>query len=242
MILSKIVAQIPKIFLFFSLSVIFTRSLSQSVAEKKNSISISIPFVYNYTTIYNTSGYYREVSGSGIGSGLRLNYDRVISNKVYLKVGAGIFIQAFGIQRLYTNITPQDTGMPTTDLGKTTKYYKYACFELIFGGGYLHRINEKNNLDIGLTYNPLFSFSQTYISTKKFNPPTVTNNHYLFAHNINGTITLNKQINSKLIFQYGFIVPLMTRWRKDDRFFENKSEFYKPKFHLGVTLGMKYNF
>ena len=218
------------------LILISSNSFSQSV-EKKNVVSFSVPIFYNSITVPRIRNAYgpRFFSGSRISFGLRLNYEYALSQKVYLKTGAGFFLQAFGVNRSFEDLLPPDLNM-------TTQHYNYSTIEWLVGGGYRKRINAKNELDLGLTYHMLYTFRQKYVPRHEYYAPTVTNNKYVFAHMINPSININRKLNDAFSFQYGITIPVLTRWRKDRRFDENPSEFNKPTFHIGATLGIKYHF
>lgn len=211
-------------------------SFSQSV-EKKNTLSVNLPFFYNTTTVPRIRNAYgpKFLTGSRMSVGLRLSYEHSLTKKVYLKTGAGFFLQSFGINRSFEDLLPPDLNM-------TTKYYNYSTIEFLIGGGYRKKINTKNELDLGLTYHMLYSFRQKYVPRDDYFAPTITNNKYVFAHMINPSININRKLNSAFSFQYGITIPVLTRWRKDRRFDENPAEFNKPTFHIGATIGVKYHF
>lgn len=216
------------------LTLISSHSFSQSV-EKKHALSISVPVFYNSTTITNVYGPTRQISGSRLSFALRASYEHSLTKQLYLKAGIGMFIQSFGNKRPFEDFE-------FVSLLMSTKKYSYSNIEFSAGGGYIKRINAKNELDLGLTYHMLYTFRQKYVPRDEYYAPTVTNNKYVFAHMINPSININRRLNNAFSFQYGVTIPVLTMWRKDRRFDENTSEFYKPSFHIGATIGVKYHF
>lgn len=104
------------------------------------------------------------------------------------------------------------------------------------------KITDKKSLDIGLTYTASFSYKQTFFPRDILYQPTVTTNSNQFAHIVSTAVTINRSISQRTSLQYGLILPIFTRWRKDARFSENTTEFYSPRLQIGATIGLKFHF
>lgn len=108
--------------------------VSQSLSEKKRAIVLSVPVLFNATTVYNVLGPQRDISGTGISNGISISYEQSVSKLLYIKVGTGLFTQRFTLKRPFFDFTPPDLGM-------ATKKYIYNCYEFVVGGG----LQKKNN-------------------------------------------------------------------------------------------------
>ena len=90
----------PKHILFVILIVLTVEGYSQNKVDNKvNVIGVSVPVIWNKTTIFNSYSGARakNITGEAISNGINLNYSRTIYKSFFAKVGVGYFKQKFGI-------------------------------------------------------------------------------------------------------------------------------------------------
>jgi hypothetical protein len=59
---------------------------SQTDYAETNELSFNLPILYNKTTITNVYGPTRQISGTGISSGINISYKKIISNGIYVQI------------------------------------------------------------------------------------------------------------------------------------------------------------
>lgn len=207
---------------------------SQTDKVESNELSFNLPVLYNKTTITNVYGPTRQISGTGISSGVNISYKRVISNGIYVKIGLGYFAQNFSLRRPYNDFE-------FTTVLYTTRKYTYYCWDQAIGLGYKTAFSKKYVFDVSANYHRLSTFKQKYTSRDDINI-TNTNYRYQFASIISLLPSIQKKVSEKIQISTGLIIPVMTSWKKDVRFAENFNDTYKPTLHFGVQLGVHYNF
>lgn len=224
-----------KFSILFSLMLI---TLLEGICQKNdssvNEFSIAIPVLYNKTTVTNIYGPTREISGTGVSSGIGVYYKRILSNGVYGKFGLGYFAQNYSIRRPYKDFD-------FTSLLNTTRKYTYYCWEQAIGIGYKTDIKNNYLIDFSATYHRLNSFKQKYTSLNNRNI-TVTRNNYHFASMILLTPSIQRKFSNKINISAGILVPVFTSWKKDERFDENRNDKYNPSIHMGLQFGVHYKF
>lgn len=223
-----------KSILFLILVATSLTGFGQLSKAKVNELSLGIPVLYNKTTITNVYGPTRPISGTGVSTGISVYYNRTISNGIYVKVGLGYFAQNFSIRRPY-----EDSDFTTVLY--TTRKYTYHCWEQTVGVGYKIALTKKYVFDVSANYHRLSTFKQKYSSRDDLNI-TKTNSRYYFASMISIIPSLQRTVSDKIKISTGIIVPVLTSWKKDVRFAENRNDTYSPSFHLGIQLGVHYNF
>jgi hypothetical protein len=207
---------------------------SQTDKVEGNELSLNLPVLYNKTTITNVYGPTRQISGTGISSGINISYKRFISNGIYVKIGLGYFAQNFSLSRPY-----EDSDF--TLVLYTTRKYTYHCLERLIGIGYKSVIGGKYFFDVSANYHQLRTFKQKYFSRDDLNI-TETNYRYQFASILSIAPSFQRIISDRVKFSTGIVIPVITSWKKDVRFAENRNDTYRPSFHLGIQMGIHYNF
>jgi hypothetical protein len=207
---------------------------SQTDYAETNELSFNLPILYNKTTITNVYGPTRQISGTGISSGINISYKKIISNGIYVKIGLGYFAQNFSLRRPY-----EDSDFIL--LLRTTRKYTYHCLEQLLGLGYKSMIGKKYFFDVSANYHQLRTFKQKYFSSDGQNI-TETKYQYQFASILSVTPSFQRTISDKIKISTGIVIPVITSWKKDIRFDENRNDTYSPSFHLGIQIGVHYHF
>lgn len=207
---------------------------SQTDYAETNELSFNLPILYNKTTITNVYGPTRQISGTGISSGINISYKKIISNGIYVKIGLGFFTQNFSLRRPYKDLD-------FVSLLRTTRKYNYHCLEQLIGLGYKSRIGKKYFFDLSVNYHQLKTFKQKYFSRNDLNI-TETKYEYQFASILSVTPLFQRTISDKIKISTGIVIPVITSWKKDIRFAENRNHTYGPSFHLGMQMGIHYHF
>lgn len=207
---------------------------SQTNNVEANELSFAVPILYNKTTITNVFGPTRQISGTGVSSGISVQYKRILSNGIYAKLGLGYFAQNFSLRRPYEDFD-------FTALLYTTRKYTYHCWEQTIGVGYSISTSKKSVLDISANYHRLNTFKQKYYSRDDLNI-TETRSKYHFSSMVSVVPSIQRKISDKIKISTGIIIPILTSWKKDLRFDENRNDTYSPSLHIGIQLGVHYNF
>ncbi len=146
-------------FLLLSFTLLFIShsnlSFSQKKIDKKNTVGISIPFVWNNSSgVYYTLGNRKESQGKAISYGINLNYSKKIWKNIFGIVAIGYFKQVFGIKRPFDFNAPDGTE-PLVQ----TKSYIYNNLYLSIGIGQQIKLNETFFINGVVVYNSYNSFN-----------------------------------------------------------------------------------
>ncbi|MDQ6758016.1 MAG: hypothetical protein M3004_13905 [Bacteroidota bacterium] len=211
-------------------------------SEINNQVSLSVPIIWNNTTIFNiySGARAKNISGTAISYGININYSKNIFKDIFLKAGIGYFNQNFGIIRpFYFN------GDTSTKVQYNTKRYTYGNINWLIGVGYTLHMG-KYLLTTSAVFNELYSIRQTYIPTghsvgSPFRNYQIETNSFLFGQFLNLNAGAYKKISKKVSIGADLVVTTYTKWRKDKIFAEDESEFYSSKFCIGTNLSFIYN-
>lgn len=228
------------IFIFFYSSV---NSYCQNT--KVNELAISSTFIFNNTTIFNSYAGARakDKSGNALSNGFDIAYSKSFYKGFYSKAGIGYFNQKFGIIRGFDF---RET-VTTTGLGYSTKDYRYKNLNFLIGLGYTKSLSKGYDLNFCVTYNYLNTFQQEYKHTGariflgNINPQLEYDNYH-FGSLINLQAGVNKNLYKNLKFGIDLVLPVSTRWRKDEIFREDVDEFYSSNFLIGGSINLIYSF
>jgi hypothetical protein len=223
----------------------FNKSEKENTSKKNrkvNAIGISIPIIWNNSeaTFYRLGRPYYP-SGKAKSSGLKISYCKSLYKRIYAKIGAGYFNQYFNIIRPFNYDSP-------FQLLFSTESYSYNCLQLFTGLGYQKKLGLKNLIKCELGYNYFSSFKQKY-----FNTPTAISSNQINHKSIplGRMITLNIGIEKKIFrhFYLGadFILPVSTRWKKDEIFINSyysndEEQIARNKFSAGIAFSCNYHF
>lgn len=214
----------------------------KTYSQKKNSVGISIPVIWNNSSgVYYSTGNRKEPSGEATSYGINVNYSRLLYRGLFVTVGVGYFKQRFGIIRPFDYITP-DMSKPLV----SARNYFYSSAHLVGGIGYQQKIVNNLFLNVKMTYNVFNSYEQEY--TQTFFPNNQINKNAIFiGHTLNSSLEIQKQFSNGLSVGLEIILPIYTKWEKDKIFYDlgrgnDEQIIAKNKFSIGIAINCKYHF
>jgi hypothetical protein len=218
-------------FLFSSFLVLY----SFFCYSQKNTISIEAVAdndKYNFKSVYYPN---QVINGSGQSLGFTIKYDRKILKWLNITAGTGYYNYNFDIERNF------NYGLETqTNLGYATKKYAYHCLPLSIG------IESKMTIQnytviVGVDYINYITFGQKYTPYGNVpQGPEKKNESYYFGKSILLSPGISRNINDASI-GLKLRIPASEKWKKDEIFKENQSEFNKESFHgLGLSLSVSH--
>jgi hypothetical protein len=184
-------------------------------------------------------------TGSSTSSDIYIHYSfrprSIIKNKnILVDIGAGYFFQRFDVNRPFDYRS-------TAEIIFNTAHYSYLCYHGNAGLTYSHNFNSKKYfMTYNVTYRVLKSFQQNY--TPKYSTGTeglITQRERRqidFGKMISLGVGLNRHLRNRFWIGANLIAPVYTRWRNDAIFNDDPATFYKPKFSLGASLSISYDF
>ena len=211
--------------------------------DKVNAVSISIPFIWNKTTIFNSYSGARakNITGEAISNGINLNYSRTIYKSFFAKVGVGYFKQKFGIQRPFDF---EETGGITTNLLYHTKYYAYHNIHYSVGIGYCKPLNKKYSGNFLAVYNFFNTYKQEFdnggYTSVFYGNPQVRKEKYAFGNSVVLQAGLSRHLYKRFGIGLDVLLPIFNKWRKDAIFREDTNEFYGSNLSIGTSLNFIY--
>ncbi len=184
-----------------------------------------------------------KLEGTAKGYGASLNYAFRLpfllkDPRVRLTVGAGYFKQRFDLKRPFD----YDSFLYVIFY---TDNYAYHSWEWSVGLEYKYPLSKNYSLSGNLSYNWLKSFRQEYRPTFHHGDgdPTQTNYKQIdFGNMARLEFGLNRDFGSMFSIGLHAVVPLYTRWRNDEIFNDDPSGFSNPKFSVGSSVNISYNF
>jgi hypothetical protein len=198
-------------------------------------LELSVPLIYNKTTIYNIFSGARAtyLSGSAISKGLNINYQKKVTGNFFLLAGLGLFTQQFGIERPLNYDDP-------TNLLFYTKWYKYYTFQLTGGIGYEKHVSNRYSFRTIVSYNSLETYKQNYKTLYSSNAATqetqISHAKYHFGEMLNIQPGISMLLYKNVECGVDLLIPCYTRYRKDQTFDEDPDEYYHSTFSLGLNL------
>ncbi len=236
------VKSIPKVCLLCLL--LFLLSLA---SYGQNSLTLSTQIIHSKIEVKDnwsppTAVHRKDVlDGTAKGYGASLNYAfklpfLIRDPRVRLTLGAGYFKQRFELGR------PFDYNSQVYIVYYTDQY-SYHCWQWSLGMAYSFALGKKYSLAGSLTYSWLNSFRQEYTPASwLIENPTQTNHKKLdFGNMAKLEIGVSRSLGSRLSLGVHAVVPLYTRWRNDEIFRDDPSEFSRPKFSIGSALSITYH-
>ncbi|HYF68097.1 MAG TPA: hypothetical protein VD884_08175 [Ohtaekwangia sp.] len=184
-------------------------------------------------------------TGSSTSSDIYIHYSfrprAIIKNKnIWVDIGSGYFFQRFDVKRPFNYRS-------TAEIIFNTDHYSYLCYHGNVGLTYSNTFNSKKYfMTYNVTYRILKSFQQNY--TPRYSTGTegfITQRERLqinFGNMISLSIGLNRRLGNRFSIGANVIAPVYTRWRNDEIFNDDPATFFKPKFSLGASLSVSYNF
>lgn len=227
---------IPVVVLFLSANVLYSQK-----ELRKNKISVSLPVIWNTTTIYNSFSGARagDIKGDAVSHGVNLAYKRSVHPNFFIALGVGLFTQKFGIQRPFIFDDP-------TNLLFTTKWYKYANYHYLLGIAYQAKLSNKYNFEATISYNGYETYRQEFrplfISNESKQSTKVRNVNYKFGESFIVQGGINRKVYKDIKAGMDILIPFYTRWKKDEVFLENPNDTYHPGFSAGLALNISYTF
>lgn len=240
-----------QIFLPILLLTFFNYSIAQN--KRVNEIAATGTYIYNKVTVFDiySGARARNRTGTVIGNGANLSYARTIYKNFYAKVGFGYFDQTFGIHRGF-NFKETVT---QTKLFYTTKHYSYYSLNYSGGIGYNALISKgkskilpKNSaFRFLLAYNRFNTYKQVfehdYGGNLFGNPnPQIRKDVYLLGSSVVLQTGLNVPVYKGFGIGIDLVAPVYNRWRKDEIFKDDMSEFHGADFSIGSSISINYNF
>lgn len=219
----------------------------QNKPDKKNSLGISIPLVWNNSNgIYYSLGNRQEPKGKAISYGLTINYSRSLKKNWFANFGIGYHKQPFKIVR------PFDfNGDTVTNLLYYTKQYEYDCIAFNAGLGYAYTLTKKVKLNGMVTYSLLSSFNQKYVPTRYSgyeHKKTEENSRNLQIGNmLSLSAGLEYLFSKKMSIGVDVVFPVVIKWKDDEIFakyyYSNDSQqIAENRFSIGAAISCKYHF
>ena len=224
----------------------FSKPEKENTTQKNdqvNAIGISVPFIWSYSeaTFYGLGRPYYP-SGKAKSSGFNINYSRLFYKGFYAKIGAGYFYQHFNIIRPVNYISPTD------QLLRSVESYNYNSLQLLAGLGYQKKMSLKNSFKAGLVYNYFSSFKQKYVINRSPEERIQINHKSIpIGSMIIVNIGVEKKIFKHLYCGADFILPVFTRWRRDEMFIyvgysSDEEQIARSKSSAGVAFSCSYHF
>src|SRR5690606_266052 len=129
----------------------------------------------------------------------------------------------------------------------TTDHYSYLCYHGNVGLTYSRAFDSKRYfMTYNVTYRTLKSFQQNYTPTHSTGTEGFITQrerrHIDFGRMISLGIGLNRHVGSRFSIGANVIAPAYMRWRNDTIFKDDPATFHKPKFTVGASLSVSYNF
>ncbi len=219
------------------------QSLTAQEKKHANRIGLSVPVIMNSSEgMHYLLGNRILSEGTAFSSGLSFFYARDIFKRIYLKTGLGYFKQSFSPQR-YTIFSAASS---PTRLPFYTKSYHYNSIWLTAGLGYRQRVNQNYVVDVGISYDYLYSFHQKYKEKKVENNYKTQSNHIPVGTMTNFSLGLERKVRN-LSVNINVLIPVIVRWNEDVAFFKytyanDTQKIAVNKFSIGSSLSFNYNF
>jgi len=206
----------------------------------KNQLSLLIPIILNATEVtYYITGNPRQTTSTTFSYGLEANYSRAIFRGFRVSAGVGYFKQRFSNQR------PFNYAYDSSLLLLSTKKYAYDNIKYSISLGYKHELKHVV-LQESISYHHLWSFRQKYVpsmlTAMSYRKYQVEQQEYSFGKMVTINADVIKQIDPKFSVAFGLIIPIYTKWRKDQIFWENTNDYYHSKYGIGASVSIIYNF
>lgn len=235
------------------LLIIFSSAIKFSVAQTNRfqEISVTQSFIWNKTTIYDTysGARARNKTGKAWSYGTNVNYSFGLNKKLYANAGIGYFNQRFGIHRGFDFYEPN----VVTGLFYTTKNYSYKSFTYFGGIGYRIQLvgmktkvlPENTEVRFLALFNIYNTFQQEFDNGGYHDPyygnPQKRRNSYYYGTSLFLKGGLVRPIYKNFKIGVDLAVPVYNRWRKDEIFRENTSDFHGTDFSIGTSINLIYN-
>lgn len=232
------------------ISVIFCFTKSEKAfcqTQKVNELGITGTYIWNKTTIFNvySGARAKNITGEAFSSGFNLNYSRTIYKNFFARVGVGLFNQRFEIVRPFDF----DQIPAGTKILFSTNYYTYSTLNYLGGGGYNWRLRKYNLRLFGLynffrTYKQEFKSNANDIFTSTYGiaNPQIRKDKYTFGHSFLMQVAIKRNFGKNFGVELSAVLPVYTRWRKDEIFKEDTNEFYSPDASFGGAFSFIYQF
>ncbi len=240
-----------KILLIGLITIIFCFVKSGKVfcqTQKVNELGITGTYLWNKTTIFNvySGARAKNITGEAFSSGFNLNYSRTIYKNFFARVGVGLFNQRFEIVRPFDF---DQTGGALTKILFSTKYYSYSTLNYSGGIGYNWDLKKYKLRLIGLynlftTYKQEFrsDASDIFTSTYGHTNPQIRKDKYTFGHSVFMQLAIKRNLGKNFGIELSAVLPLYTKWKKDEIFKEDTNAFYSPDASLGGAFSFIYQF
>ena len=245
-IMKKLIVPSNFFFAFVLAFLIFLLTLtlegySQTENNKVNIIGISIPIIWNNSeATYYRLGSPQYPKGNAVSYGININYSRLLYKGFYGKIGVGYFNQCFKI------IRPFNYYDNPGQLLYSTQSYNYNNIQLFAGLGYTKKINKNIILNGCINYNYFSSFTQKYIVYKDNKIWQINKKSLSLGKMVNFDFGMERNVSKKISLGVNFIIPIYTRWNKDEIFINNyysndEQQIARNKFSAGFAVSCYYH-
>jgi hypothetical protein len=210
-------------------------------AAAQNQLRFLLPVIYSKLTVTNHFGPERKISGHALGYGLGgsyiLNPGFIIRHpKFRFEFGGGYFTQRFNLERPFHYDSPFEPVF-------YTEYYSYKNFATSIGLRYSLISRNEIVLDMSLSYQSLFSFTQIFAPTAEFtvgsNKKQKRDNSYFFSDSLPLGFSVTKSFD-RVAAGVELIVPLYQRWKNDRIFDDHPDTWTSPRASFGFGLQVRY--
>jgi len=229
-------------------SACLTLFLLSLTAYGQNSLTLSTHAIHSNVEVSNNwsppTAVHRknQFDGTALRYGADLKYSfrpafLIRDPRVRLTVGAGYFKQRFDLERPFNYASPLEPIFYTDQ-------YSYHCWQWEVGLAYNYPLSKSYSLSGNLSYGGQESFRQEYTPTSNHGYGNLTQTEYEkldFGNMAKLEVGISRNLGSRLSLGVHAVVPLYTRWRNDEIFGDDPSEFSRPKFSIGSALSITYH-
>ncbi len=184
---------------------------------------------------------FKEHTATQLNYGIDLLFDKYLTDKLSVYIGAGYFRNKFNFKKFYDHRL-LNIGTDSIPLGTATRNYIYHFIRFPVGVDYTIISTKKETYKIGgeIIFN--CSFQKIYNGGKPF--PNANNKLSKFQYSgntINLFATVAIPINSNSFFEIEPYIRIYDIYKKDKVFYENPSENITHSFDA-LGLSLKYSF
>jgi hypothetical protein len=232
----------PILYILLSLFAI-SQLPAQKKFLKKSQVSLNIPIIWNHTEVLDVfkETIHPYISGKAFSYGLNAAYNYTVVKGLYITGSFGFFNQRFGIGRPSLLKVVLDSGISNKPI-YSPEHYGYYSLDAGLGIGCRVPISKEYTINAALAIHNLYTFHQRYVTGKGKGTKFNMGNKYNFGQRGELKLGAMRNINGKYAAGFEFLVPFYNRWRKDDIFNENNSEYHKPFKTAGINLSILRNF
>ena len=209
----------------------------------QNHISCAIPIIrYEVEAIDNWGPDQKKLTGSAISYGVVMKYSiqpSVIlgSRKLSVVVGGGYNNLVFRLRRPFDF---ESLVQPVF----YTKRYAYNNLTGILGLKYRWLSTKKYEMETEIAYSWLLTFRQTYTPTRRHvssDPHKQINRDFMkYGGQATATLGVRKSVKTRLMVGFDLVIPFYTRWRMDEIFDDDSTEFFSAKYGFGANINVVY--